>query len=143
MPEHWRLPVYIAGSCGLRAGELWALRQRDVDLLHDELAVRYALKEIHSKADALETTKGLILGPPKSAASRRRLSIASGLSTMLRAALEAPGIRSEHGYAVVRAVDERDADLEWTDDASDPDRLPGPAQPVLQAHLPADRCWPP
>lgn len=79
VPAHYRLPVYIAGSCGLRAGELWALRRRDIDLLHSELTVRYALKEINSSAASLAAGKGLIVGPPKSAASRRRISLPTGL----------------------------------------------------------------
>ena len=67
----YRVPVYVAGSCGLRAGELWALRRRDVNLLAGTLTVRYAMKEVNSSAESLADDKGLILGPPKSRASRR------------------------------------------------------------------------
>jgi integrase len=123
MPEHYRIATYLAGSCGLRAGELWALRRRDIDLLHGELTVRYALKEINSSAASLDGDKGLIVGPPKSAASRRRLSIPSGLVPMLRTIIEGTGVRAPGGYAVARAVNEDRADLAWTDDPSDPDRL--------------------
>lgn len=44
---------------------------------------------------------------------------------MLEAALNDPGPRSPEGYAVARerADDHDRADLEWTDDATDPDRL--------------------
>lgn len=63
MPAHWRLPVLVAGSSGLRAGELWALRRRDVDFLHKELTVRYALKEINSSAASLAENKGLARRP--------------------------------------------------------------------------------
>jgi integrase len=122
LPDPWKVPVYVAGSCGLRAGELWALRRRDIDLLHGELIVRYALKEVHSKALA-DDDKGLIVGPPKSAASRRRLAIASGLAPMLAAVLGAPGVRGPEGYAVAREVNEDRANLAWSDDGSDPDRL--------------------
>jgi len=40
----YRVPVYVAGSCGLRAGELWALRRAHVHLLAGTLAFRYARK---------------------------------------------------------------------------------------------------
>ena len=123
IPAHWRLPVLVAGSCGLRAGELWALRRRDVDFLHKELTVRYALKEINSSAASLAEDKGLIVGPPKSAASRRRVSIPAELLPLLQAHIEQPGVRGPGGYAVARAVDEDRADLGWTDNASDTDRL--------------------
>jgi integrase len=39
-----RLAVYVAAYCGVRAGELWALTRKDVDLLHGTLAVECALK---------------------------------------------------------------------------------------------------
>jgi integrase len=123
MPEHYSVATYLAGSCGLRAGELWALRRRDIDLLHGELTVRYALKEINSSAASLDGDKGLIVGPPKSAASRRRLSIPSGLVPMLRTIIEGTGVRAPDGYAVARAVNEDRADLDWTHDPSDSDRL--------------------
>ena len=123
IPAHWRVPVLVAGSCGLRAGELWALRRRDVDLLHKDLTVRYALKEINSSAASLAEDKGLIVGPPKSAASRRRVSIPTELLPLLRSHIEAPGARAPGGYTVARAVDEDHADLGYTRDATDPDRL--------------------
>ena len=31
VPPHWRTPTIVAGLCGLRAGELWALRRCDID----------------------------------------------------------------------------------------------------------------
>jgi integrase len=68
----------------------------------------------------------LIVGPPKSAASRRRLSIASGLVPLLETALAEPGIAARgRGYAVTREdpTDRDRADLGWSADPSDPDRL--------------------
>lgn len=74
----YRTATYVAATCGLRAGELWALRRKDVDLLTGTLYVRQALKEVNGTRDATTLTddeRGLIFGPPKSAASQRKLSI--------------------------------------------------------------------
>jgi integrase len=43
------LAVYVAAYCGLRAGELWALRRMDVDTLHGRLIVRRSLCETKGK----------------------------------------------------------------------------------------------
>jgi integrase len=40
------LAVYVAAYCGLRAGELWALRRMDVDTLHGRLFVRRSLTDV-------------------------------------------------------------------------------------------------
>jgi len=44
--ERDRLAVLVLGYCGIRSGELWALRKKDVDLLGRRLHVRCGLKEI-------------------------------------------------------------------------------------------------
>lgn len=124
MPEHWRVPTLLNGSCGLRAGEVWALRRRDVDFLHRELSVRFALKPIES-SHLDDSLKGLNVGHPKSAASRRRLSMPAGLVPLVEAHLSTAGPRTAEGYAVAREnpANADRADLGWTDDATDPDRL--------------------
>lgn len=71
MPAVYRLPLYVAAYCGLRAGELWALRRRDVDLLHGVLHVEQALKEISSTADSVAADTGLIFGPTKTHQTRK------------------------------------------------------------------------
>jgi integrase len=111
-------------SGGLRAGEVWALRRRDVDVLHRELSVRFALKPIES-SHLDDSLKGLLVGHPKSAASRRRLSLPSGLVVLLEATLAGSGVRAPEGYAVARerADDHDRADLGWTHDPRDADRL--------------------
>jgi len=71
MPEHWRTAIYVSAYCGLRAGEQWALRRRDVDLAKGELHVERALKDINTKSDALaDHEKGLIFGPTKTHQTR-------------------------------------------------------------------------
>ncbi|WP_040600288.1 tyrosine-type recombinase/integrase [Patulibacter medicamentivorans] len=64
------LAVYVAAYCGLRAGELWALRRDDVDLLRGVLRVRRAVKEISTSTDLPGVERGLILGPTKTHADR-------------------------------------------------------------------------
>lgn len=59
---HFRLLIYAAAYTGLRAGELGALRRRDVDLLHGTLTVERGLKDVSGL---------LIFGPTKTAKARR------------------------------------------------------------------------
>lgn len=89
MPRPYRLPVYVAAYTGLRAGELWALRRRDADLLHGVLRGERALKEINSSADSLDGDKGLIFGPTKTHASRA-VSLPPFLRAMLADHLASP-----------------------------------------------------
>jgi integrase len=129
MPNHpdgspvYRLAVLTAGSCGLRAGEQWALRRRDVDLLHREITVEYALKEVYTSSTNDPANKGLLVGPPKSAASRRRLSLPTALVPLIEEHLVRPARPTPHGYPAIRATDAASAALAWTADPNDPDRL--------------------
>jgi integrase len=90
MPERYRVAVYVAAYCGLRAGELWALRRMDVDLLHGELHVRQALKDINTTSEWLTAKeKGLLFGPTKTHAARK-LSLPSPIAAMLADHLAGP-----------------------------------------------------
>ena len=120
VPPHYRLPVFIAALCGLRAGELWALRRCDVDPLHGRLHVRYALKEIAGRT---------LVGPPKTN-EPRSMSVPSSVQRELVAALAAPGVRlrkirahGSHGYPCIVHEAGSSPELGWTDDAQDPRRL--------------------
>ena len=73
LPAPYDTAVYVAAYCGLRAGELWALRREDIDLLNGTISVSRALKEVYSSNPDLAT--GLIVGAPKSRASNRVVSI--------------------------------------------------------------------
>jgi len=86
-PEHWHPLIFTAVYTGLRAGELYGLRRRDVELDKARLHVRQALKEINSSHLPPEQ-KGFQFGPPKTPASRRTVALPAFLVTMLR---KAPG----------------------------------------------------
>ena len=121
MPEHWRTPTLVAGWCGLRAGELWALRRADYDPLHGTLTVRYALKDIGGR---------LIAGPTKTSQTRS-LTVPEPLQPMLLAAATAPGPKprpirpSKRGQPrpARRYPAITDGQLTTTTNAADPDRL--------------------
>ncbi|MDO4613598.1 MAG: tyrosine-type recombinase/integrase [Actinomycetaceae bacterium] len=80
MPDDLGVFVYLAGWCGLRYGEIAALRRRDVDLAAGVIRVRYAVKRSPSG--------GLVIGPPKSESSRRDVPIAAPVMPVLRAWLD-------------------------------------------------------
>lgn len=87
--EDYRLLVLTAAYTGLRSGELRGLRRKDVNLLSGTIRVEQALKEVHSSSDRI-IEKGLLFGPPKSAASRRSVSLPAFLTEALREHLEGP-----------------------------------------------------
>jgi integrase len=62
----WRAMVLLAYWCGLRLGELRALRRSDLDLLHRWVEVREQVVEVGGC---------LLTGPPKTEAGRRRVAI--------------------------------------------------------------------
>ncbi len=119
LPEHWRTPIWVDALTGLRAGELWGLTRADVDLLHNELHVRRAIKDIAGT---------LHVGPTKTHAARK-LGIPAECLPELKAALAAPGRRvrrvgkaASRGYAAV--ADGKDGpELGWVPDAHDARRL--------------------
>ncbi len=91
LPERWRLPVLLDAYTGLRAGELWALRRRDVDPLRGEIAVDEAIKEVTTKAAQTvpanqRLTDSLIVGPTKTYA-KRKVSVPAFLRDELAAHL--------------------------------------------------------
>lgn len=49
LPAGYRTPVLLAAYCGLRAGEVWGLRVKDVDLLRGQLHVRQTLIEVEGR----------------------------------------------------------------------------------------------
>jgi integrase len=97
--ERDRLVVLLAAYSGLRAGELWALKRDDLDLLRrpPTLVVDESLKDV---AGHLE------FGPPKTANSMRSLTLPAFLAAALAAYLPANGQPSDllftdsHGGAV-------------------------------------------
>jgi integrase len=71
---HYRVLVYTAAYTGLRAGELLALRRKDVDLLRGTLSVERSLLDVNGHLSFAE---------PKTAASRRTVSLPAFLRNML------------------------------------------------------------
>jgi integrase len=63
----YRAMVLLATFCGLRLGELRALRQRNLDLLHRSVAI---VEQYQQLGDGT-----LVLGPPKTDAGRRVVAI--------------------------------------------------------------------
>ena len=79
MPEPWRIAVELAGWCHLRVGEVLGLERRDVDLLHRRIKVERTAYDVGGK---------LYLGPPKTAAGRRTVSVPPHLLPALQRHLE-------------------------------------------------------
>lgn len=82
LPAPYDTAVYVAAYSGLRAGELWALRREDIDLLQGTITVTRAFKEIYG-ASAAASEHGLLIGTPKSDASNRVVSIPGPVKSLL------------------------------------------------------------
>jgi integrase len=67
VPARFRAMVLVTTFASLRYGEVSALRRRDIDLVEGTVTVRQAFTEVHGE--------GLVLGPPKSRAGRRTVSL--------------------------------------------------------------------
>ncbi|HOC14636.1 MAG TPA: tyrosine-type recombinase/integrase [Propionicimonas sp.] len=80
LPENRRVPLLLAGWCGLRSGEVRGLRVRDLDLDAGVVHVRHAVVRV---------TGQLIIGPPKTAAGIRTVAIPPHLMPVLRVWLTA------------------------------------------------------
>jgi integrase len=72
--------VYVGAYCGLRIGEMIALRRENLDLFRGELTV---------VATASEATGSLRIGPPKTKASLRSVEIPRPIVRELKAHLDA------------------------------------------------------
>ena len=65
-PSRYSLSVLIAGLCGLRSGEIFALQRKHIDLKQAVISVEQAVAQIPGK--------GIIFGPPKSSAGVRNVT---------------------------------------------------------------------
>lgn len=122
MPERYRLPVLVAAYCGPRAGELWALRRKDVDLLHGDLLIRNAVKEINSSAATLDGDKGLIVGPTKTHQDRKG-RLPAFLREQLAAFLAEPSTPNRDGLVVVIRDTPDGPEWDRSADPFDPDAV--------------------
>ena len=75
VPEARRVPLLLAGWCGLRSGEVRGLRVRDLDLELGLVHVRQAVVRLNGQ---------LLIGPPKTDAGVRSVSIPPHLLPALR-----------------------------------------------------------
>jgi integrase len=67
MPQRLRLAALLAAWCQLRRGEVLGLQRGDVDMLHSTLSI--------GRTRTVTTDGTAIIGPPKTAAGRRTLSV--------------------------------------------------------------------
>ncbi|EWT04505.1 hypothetical protein N864_11365 [Intrasporangium chromatireducens Q5-1] len=76
----YRAVVLLGYWCGLRFGELTALRRSDVDV---------SRSRIHIRRTAQQTVGGVVFGPPKTAAGRRSVPVAKSVMSELCDYMEA------------------------------------------------------
>lgn len=67
MPVEWRICVLLGFWCQLRFGEIRELRRKDIDLTRREVSITRGVQQVAGR--------GYIVGPPKSAAGVRTISI--------------------------------------------------------------------
>jgi integrase len=77
VPEQYRVAVPVAAWCGLRFGELIELRRKDVHTEGDRIALRI-------RRGATIVDKALVIGPPKTDAGIRDVTVPPHVAEMLR-----------------------------------------------------------
>ena len=75
----YRPMLALAGWCGLRSGEVRALRRRDLDLERGEVHIRQNVTKTYR-----DGRRQWIIGPPKTAAGRRTVAIPPAVIPMLK-----------------------------------------------------------
>jgi integrase len=80
MPGRYRVMILLAAMASLRFGEITALQRKDIDLDAADIRIRQQYLEVRGE--------GLTLGPPKSRAGVRTVSIPVALVALLREHLE-------------------------------------------------------
>jgi integrase len=95
IPDGYKALIYVGGVLGLRFGECAALRVRSLDTLRTSLTVTESLGEVQGR---------IVIGPPKSAASRRTMLVPAPLMQMLSAELARRGITGADPDAFVFAA---------------------------------------
>jgi integrase len=83
VPAQYRAMVVMAAWCGLRFGELAALRRDRIDLLHGKVRVAETVTELASGER--------FAGPPKTAAGRRTVAIPPNVIPVLEAHMATVG----------------------------------------------------
>ena len=76
MPARQRMLIVVTVFASLRYGEVTALRRMDLDLTRGTLSVRQAFTELRGQ--------GMVLGPPKSRAGMRTVSLPTSVVKELR-----------------------------------------------------------
>ena len=83
VPEHYKAMVLMAAWCGLRFGELAALRRERVDLMHSKVRVSETVTELASGER--------FAGPPKTEAGRRTVAIPPNVAPAIETHLASIG----------------------------------------------------
>jgi integrase len=76
-PESYRVAVFIAAWCGLRSGELFELRRKDIHASGDKIVIKI-------RRQATRVGNQLLVMPPKSDAGIRDIAVPPHVATMLR-----------------------------------------------------------
>jgi integrase len=89
VPETYRAAVAVAAWCGLRFGELIELRRKDIhsDGERMTLKIRRAATVVHDKQAKVHNT--LVVGPPKTDAGMRSVTVPPHVAEILRAHMKA------------------------------------------------------
>lgn len=83
VPEAYRAAVPVAAWCGLRFGELIELRRKDIHAEGDRMSLK-----IRRAATTVEKV-GLVVGPPKTDAGIREVTVPPHVAEILRAHMKA------------------------------------------------------